>query len=91
MENKLLTIIIPTYNMEKYLQNCLDSLLVGRELMSCLEVLVINDGSKDRSSEIAHHYEEQFPGIFKKWRKSNYTSNFAGYKFMRSVLGIIKS
>ena len=58
MENKLLTIIIPTYNMEKYLQKCLDSLLVGRELMSCLEVLVINDGSKDRSKEILKKYEQ---------------------------------
>lgn len=71
MENKLLTIIIPTYNMEKYLQNCLDSLLVGEDLMSCLEVLVINDGSKDRSSEIAHRYEEKFPGIFKVIDKEN--------------------
>ena len=71
MDSKILSIIIPTYNMEKYLQKCLDSLLVEKNLLSLLEVLVINDGSKDRSSEIAHHYEEQFPGIFKVIDKEN--------------------
>ena len=44
--NKFLTIIIPTYNMEKYLRRCLDSLIIDEEGMKQLEVLVINDGSK---------------------------------------------
>ena len=44
--NKILTIIIPTYNMEKYLRRCLDSLIIDEEGMKQLEVLVINDGSK---------------------------------------------
>ncbi|MBQ9652244.1 MAG: glycosyltransferase, partial [Prevotella sp.] len=57
---KTLTIIIPTYNMERYLDGCLESLMIenGRER---LEVLIINDGSKDRSSEIAHGWRERFP------------------------------
>ena len=46
--DKILTIIIPTYNMEKYLRHCLDSLIVPN--MDKVEVLVINDGSKDSSS-----------------------------------------
>jgi len=57
---KLLTLIIPTYNMERYLKKCLDSLLVARNLDS-LEVLVVNDGSKDASSAIAHEYSEKYP------------------------------
>lgn len=57
--------------MENYLQKCLDSLLVGRDLLSCMEVLVINDGSSDRSSEIAHRYEEQFSGVFRVIDKEN--------------------
>ena len=53
--NKILTIVIPTYNMEKYLDKCLTSLVIeDRELMKQLEILVVIDGSKDRSSEIAH-------------------------------------
>ena len=58
---KLLSIIIPTYNMEKYLDRCISSLVVDAEHLQQLEVLVVNDGSKDRSSEIAHRYQEKFP------------------------------
>ena len=53
---KLLTIIIPTYNMEAYLAKCLDSLILPDTWMQLLEILVVNDGSKDSSSEIAHRY-----------------------------------
>ena len=69
--DKLLTIVIPSYNMEKYLDRCLSSLIVSDEKMQCLEVLVINDGSKDRTSEIAHTYEERFPGTFRVVDKEN--------------------
>lgn len=66
---KVLSIIIPTYNMEKYLNKCLDSLIVPN--MDLLEVLVINDGSKDRSSEIAHEYEKKYPNVFRVIDKEN--------------------
>lgn len=69
--NKTLTIIIPTYNMEKYLQKCLDSLLISDENMEYLEVLVVNDGSKDSSSQIAHEYEEKYPQTFRVIDKEN--------------------
>lgn len=59
--DKLLSIIIPTYNMEKYLDRCISSLVVDAEHMLQLEVLVVNDGSKDHSSEIAHRYQEKYP------------------------------
>lgn len=69
--NKLLSIIIPTYNMERYLRKCLDSLLVETSLMDQLEVLVINDGSKDSSSAIAHEYEAKYPQTFSVVDKAN--------------------
>ena len=68
---KILSIIIPTYNMEKYLRKCLDSLIVSEENMQRLEVLVINDGSKDLSSQIAHEYEIKFPNTFHVVDKEN--------------------
>lgn len=76
MENKVsnekvLTIIIPTYNMEKYLNKCLDSLIVSEEDMELLEILIINDGSKDNSSLIAHRYEKKYPQTFKVIDKVN--------------------
>ena len=69
--DKILSIIIPTYNMEKYLRKCLDSLIVSGENMELLEVLVINDGSKDSSSQIAHGYETKYPQTFKVIDKEN--------------------
>lgn len=69
--SKILTIVIPTYNMEKYLRKCLDSLIVTDENMLLLEVLVINDGSKDSSSMIAHEYEARFPQTFRVIDKEN--------------------
>lgn len=66
---KVLSLIIPTYNMEKYLNKCLNSLIVDN--MDLLEVLVINDGSKDRSSEIAHEYEKKYPKTFRVIDKEN--------------------
>ena len=69
--DKVLTIVIPTYNMERYLGRCLSSLIVDDDLMQDLEVLVINDGSKDKSSEIAHEFEQKYPKTFHVIDKEN--------------------
>ena len=61
---KVLSIVVPTYNMEMYLDRCLSSLLVGDKELDNLEILVINDGSKDKSSEIAHRYADKYPQTF---------------------------
>lgn len=55
--------------MEKHLNKCLDSLIVKD--MNLMEVLVINDGSKDKSSEIAHEYVRKYPGTFRVIDKEN--------------------
>lgn len=55
--------------MEKYLNKCLDSLIVAN--MDLLEVLVINDGSKDNSSQIAHKYSTKYPNTFRVIDKEN--------------------
>lgn len=68
--NKVLSIIIPTYNMERYLNYCLDSLIIEKHLDN-LEVLVINDGSKDNSLNIAKEYESEYPQVFRIINKEN--------------------
>lgn len=68
---KILSIIIPTYNMEKYLRRCLDSLIIDEEGMKKIEVLVINDGSKDSSSSIAHEYQDRYPNTYRVIDKEN--------------------
>jgi len=69
---KLLTLIIPTYNMEKYLDHCLTSLIIDdKDLLAQLEVLVVIDGAKDKSSEIAHRYQDALPKTFRVIDKEN--------------------
>jgi len=67
---KVISIIIPTYNMEQYIRRAMESLLLKRNL-DAIDVLVINDGSKDRSSEIAHEFADQYPQSFRVVDKSN--------------------
>lgn len=69
---KILSVIVPTYNMEKYLDKCLSSLLVAdAEMLKLLEVLVIIDGATDRSSTIAHLYQARYPNVFVVVDKEN--------------------
>lgn len=60
--NKILSIIIPTYNMERYLEKCLSSLLIDG--LERVEVIVVNDGSKDRSLDIAQSFASKYPESF---------------------------
>ena len=69
--SKILSVIVPSYNMEKHLPKCLGSIVVAPELMRQLEVLVVNDGSKDRTSEIAHEFAAKWPGVFQVIDKEN--------------------
>lgn len=55
--------------MEAYIGKCLDSLLIPE--FDQVEVLVVNDGSKDRSSKIAHSYADRYPGSIRVIDKSN--------------------
>lgn len=69
---KILSIIIPTFNMEKYLAKCVSSVILpDTELMKQLEVLIVNDGSIDQSSSIAHQYEKLYPDVIRVIDKEN--------------------
>lgn len=61
---KILSVCIPTYNMEALLSRCLDSFIFDKNYMDKLEVIVVNDGSKDGSSVIAHQYADKFPNSY---------------------------
>ena len=68
--SKILSVVIPTYNMEKYLEKCLNSFIYN-EGADELEVLIVNDGSKDNSVNIAKEFEKKYPNIFKVIDKEN--------------------
>lgn len=55
--NRLVSIIVPVYNAEEYLEECLDSIL--NQTYSNLEVILINDGSTDKSLNIIESYAEK--------------------------------
>lgn len=65
---KLLTITVPCYNSEKYMRKCIDSLLPGGE---DVEILIVDDGSTDKTAEIADEYAEKYPTIVKAIHKEN--------------------
>lgn len=65
---KLLSVAIPSYNSEAYLSVCVESLLKGGDEV---ELLIVNDGSKDRTQEIAEKYQADYPNIVKVINKEN--------------------
>lgn len=71
MADKLLSVVVPVYKVEPYIRKCLDSLIVPEQWMSRLEVLVVNDGTPDRSAEMAREYEARYPGTFRVIDKPN--------------------
>ena len=71
MNSRLLSIIIPVYKVEKYINKCLDSLIVPDEMMEQLEVIVVNDGTPDQSAEMAREYEKKYPRTFRVIDKEN--------------------
>lgn len=70
MNKKILSLIVPTYNMEAYLCRCLDS-VTDASITSAVEVIVVNDGSKDNSLNIAKEYEQKRPDIVRIIDKKN--------------------
>lgn len=67
---KILSILVPTFNMEKFLDNCLSSFLI-KEILDDIEVLIVNDGSTDSSVDIAKKYVIKYPNSFKLINKEN--------------------
>ncbi len=65
---KLISFAIPSYNSQNYLHHCVDTLLSGGE---DVEILIVNDGSKDDTARIADEYAEKYPTIVRAIHKEN--------------------
>lgn len=57
----LISVIIPIYNSEKYLEKCLDSIL--KQTYKALEIILVNDGSRDQSANICKEYCKKYHNI----------------------------
>ena len=65
---KLLTVTVPCYNSQDYMRHCIESLLPGGERV---EILIIDDGSKDDTGRIADAYAEKYPTIVRVIHQEN--------------------
>lgn len=65
---KILTITIPCYNSQDYMTKCIESALIGGE---DVEIIIVDDGSKDNTAVIADEYQEKYPTIIKAIHKEN--------------------
>ena len=67
--NKIkVSVIVPVYNTEKYLDKCLNSLV--NQTLKDIEIIVVNDGTKDNSEKIIRQYSKKYPSI-KYYKKEN--------------------
>ena len=82
---KRLSIAIPCYNSEAYMEKCVESLLVGGEEV---EILIVNDGSKDRTAEIADAYAKKYPTIIKAVHQENGGHGEAVNAGLRNATGL---
>ena len=65
---KLLSIVVPCYNSQDYIDRCVESLLPGNDRV---EILLIDDGSTDRTAEIIDKYERTYPKQVKAVHQEN--------------------
>lgn len=67
---KTLTFLIPCYNVASFVSRCIDSMIV-MEILDDIEILLINDGSKDNTLEVLNSYAAKYPNIIRIIDKEN--------------------
>ena len=82
---KILSVAIPCYNSQDYMAKCIESLLPGG---SDIEILVVDDGSKDETARIADDYEKKYPGIVRAIHQENGGHGEAVNAGIRNAAGI---
>ena len=78
MNKKDISIIVPIYNAEKYLNKCIDSII--NQSKKELEIILINDGSTDNSENIIKKYDDKRIKYFKNKNKGIGTRRKFGIK-----------
>lgn len=78
MKRSKVTIVVPVYNASKFIDRCVESLLL--QTYKDLEILLINDGSSDNSLEIIRRYERENPKVIKVYDQTNHGAGFTRNK-----------
>lgn len=82
---KLLSFAVPCYNSEAYMEKCIESLLPGGK---DVEILIVDDGSSDRTAKIADAYAERYPGIIRAIHQPNGGHGAAVNTGLKNAAGI---
>ena len=85
--NPKISVVVPVYNVEKYLPRCLDS-LVGQTLEE-IEIILVNDGSTDRSGEICRAYAERDERIRVYSKQNGGLSDARNYGLGQATAGVV--
>lgn len=80
-----ISIVMPVYNVERYLKQCLDS-VVAQSLQE-IEVIAINDGSTDSSLQILEEYQREYPQLLKVYSTANHGVSHARNYGMTEAIG----
>jgi len=65
---KILTVVIPCYNSEEYMEKCVESILRAGD---DVQILIVNDGSTDNTKMIADRFANEYPDIIEAVHKQN--------------------
>ena len=69
----LFSIVVPVYNVEKYLEECLESIIPqAMNITDGCEIILVDDGSTDSSSKICDDYKEKYPELIQVYHRSNH-------------------
>ena len=82
---KLLSVAVPCYNSEAYMRHCVDTLLTGGDEV---EILIVNDGSRDNTAAIADEYAAKYPDRVKAVHKENGGHGDAVMYGLRAASGV---
>ena len=82
---KLLSVAVPCYNSQEYMKNCIDSLLEGQDFV---EIIIVDDGSKDNTAAIADEYAAKYPDIVKAVHQENGGHGEAVNTGLRNATGL---
>ena len=78
-EEKKVSIIVPIYNSEQYLEKCLDSLI--KQTLGEIEIILVDDASTDKSNQIIKVYQEKYPNMI----RALYQTENAGQGVARNI------
>lgn len=79
---KKLSVVIPIYNVEKYLRQCIDSILA--QTMEDYEIILVDDGSPDKCGEICDEYAEEHDNIFAYHKENGGLSDARNYGLLKA-------